>query len=348
MAWCTPNRTGNFMAESSFDKFTRFIGQLRTGVVQPSYLILGPEEFLTNLFIKTVRTVFREKFGKTAEISMLYGDDLKREELQDYLAGGGLFSTASLVVIQNIAGLDVGSRKLLELVLARENEGLFIVLTHNEDYRLPQWITKLGSHGQTIPAVSLWENEIPRLVHRFAEIRKKKIQPQGVELLMQLTGNNLALIEQEMDKLDLYLPEDEHLITVEAIQKSAAAVSHATILNLSESVNERNGAAAIGAIAEMTARDDSVPYLVINLYNHINKILGFRDHKTFPDSATARAITGSGAPNYQHKLFSASRRYDAGTLEAAVIELAEIDYQFRQKSIPTMAYFTGWVANHFN
>ena len=336
------------MAETSFDKFTRFVGQLRTGALQPSYMILGPEAFLTALFIKNVRTVFKEKFGKTAEISMLYGDDLKREELQDYLSGGGLFSSATLIVIQNISGLDAGGRKLLEMVLARENEGLFIVLTHHESYRPPQWITKLGSYCQAIPAETLWENEIPRLVHRFAEIRKKKIQPQGVDLLMQLTGNNLALIEQEIEKLDLYLAEDEPVITVEAIQNSTAAVSHATLLNLFDAVNERNSAAAINAISEITSRDESVPYLVISLYNHITKLLGFRDHNVFPDSATARAITGSNSNTYQRKLFSAARRYEAGTLEAAVMELGEIDYQFRQKSIPTMTYFTAWVSNHLN
>lgn len=336
------------MSETSFDKFTRLVGQLKAGDLQSSYLILGPEIFSTSLFISNVRKVFREKFGPSAEISLLYGDDLKREELQNYLSGGGLFSATTLVIIQNISGLDTGSRKLLEMVLTREHQDLFLVLTHDENFRLPQWITKLGSHCQVIPADHLFENEIPRIIHRFAEIRKKKIQPQAIELLVQLMGNNLTLIEREIEKLDIYLSEDESVITVEAVQNSIAAVSHATLQNLYEAVNQKNGPAAIEAIAEITSRDESIPYLVISLFNHLNKILGFRDFNVFPDNATARAISGSTSNRTQRNLFSAAKLYDSDELEAAVIELAEIDYQFRQKSTPTMAYFTSWVGNHLN
>ena len=336
------------MAESSFDKFTRLSGLLREGDLKPLYLILGPEQFLTTLFIKQVKDAFKKGYGDSGEISILHGEDVKRDELESYLSGGGLFSSASLVILHNISGLDANARKYLEQVAASNHQDLVLVLTHGESYRAPQWITKLGKLGQIIPADTPWDNEIPRIVRRFAEIRKKKIQPQAIELLMQMTGNNLALIEQEIEKLDLFLAETTDSITVDAVQESIAAVPHATLLNLFDAVNQRNSGSAIHALSDIISKDDSIPYLVISLYNHFNKILGYKDFSGFPDASTARAITGSNSPRYQRSLYSAANHYSRKELEAAMIELAEIDYQVRQQSVPAITYFSIWVANHLN
>jgi len=334
------------MAETSFDKFTKLSGYLREGVLKPVYLLLGPDLFLTTLFLSQLKAEFKKKFGATGEISLLYGDDLKRDDLDGYVSGGGLFSSATLVIIQNINGLEPSARKLLEKVVERENQGLIIALTHPESYRVPQWIGKIGQHAQLVPVDQPFENEIPRIIHRFAELRKRKIHPQAVELLMQLTGNNLAMIEHEIEKLDLYLDESDATITADTVQNSIAAVPHATILSLFDAVNQRNGAMAIEAFSDICSKDDSIPYLVISLYNHLNKILGFKDYSTIPDTAVSRSISGSGAPKYHRILFAASQKYDAGELESALSELAEIDYRFRQQNIPAMTYFSTWVANH--
>lgn len=335
------------MAESSFDKFTRITGQVREGVLQPVYLVLGPETFLSSLFIKLMRTAFQKKFGDQGEITLLFGDDVrKREDLEGYLSGGGLFSSTSLIIIQNVGSLDPNSRKLLQQVVDQKKPDMILLLTHSESYRPPQWIAKLGASGQLVPADTPYENEIPRLVHRFAEIRGKKIQPRAVELLMQLTGNNLALIAHEMEKLSLFLGEDVEVITVDVVQDSIAAVPHATFLNLYDAVNQRNATKAVEAFHDIFSRDDSIPFITISLYNHMNKILGFTDHNTFPDNATARAISGSKSPRFQRGIFNATKQYNRTELEDALCELAEIDYQCRQQNIPPMTYFSTWVANH--
>ncbi|MCF7796994.1 MAG: DNA polymerase III subunit delta [Lentisphaeria bacterium] len=338
------------MADSSFDKFTKITAQVRSGALEPAYLVLGSDTFFVSLFIKLVKATYQQKFGGNGDITQLDGNEVKkRDDLEAYLSGGGLFSSASLIILQNVNSLDAGSRKLLQQVVSQGNPDMFFLITHPESSRskrVPQWVLRFAENGQIVPADTPYENEIPRLVHRFAEIRGKKIQPRAVELLMQLTSNDLALIEHEMEKLSLFLGEDAEMITVDVVQDCIAAVSHATVLNLYDAISERNAAQAIKAFHEIFSRDDSIPYVIISIYTHLNKILGFTDHRTFPDVSTAATIASSGSRFYQQKIFKASRQFSQDELEAALCDLADIDYQFRQASIPSMSYFTTWVANH--
>jgi len=336
------------MAGTYFDKYTRAIGLVREGQLHPAYFLLGPEVFLTERFIGQVKSTFTEKFGDSGEITRLYGEDIKQAELEGFLGGGGLFSRANLVILLNVSGLEQNARKLLTRVLKNPHTDLYLVLTHPETYRLPQWLSKMTEQCAVVLTTAPFDNELPRIIQRLAQIQGKKIESAAIDLILQLVGNDLALIEREIEKLTLFLSESKELITVEAVQDSIAAVPNATLSNLFEAINQRDASLAIEALLDITARDESIPYLVISLYNHMNKLLRFADYDRFPDPATARKLAGTASSRTQRGLWGGSRRYSLPELKSAVGELAEIDYQFRQKNYPVMAYFSNWVAGHLN
>lgn len=103
-----------------------------------SFLLLGTDAYLVDQVGDEIRKILKERFG--ADIIILYGDEIKLAELNDYLDGFSIFSSAKLLMIKNAEAL---KKKELQVVAEyfsdpAENQSLLII-AEKVDLRTSGW-----------------------------------------------------------------------------------------------------------------------------------------------------------------------------------------------------------------
>ncbi|MCF6237494.1 MAG: DNA polymerase III subunit delta [Candidatus Marinimicrobia bacterium] len=323
--------------------YTQIITDLHQGKLATFYFAKGSDFYLYRQFVTELRSAFRSRFGDNAEYVQRWGVDLKAAaDVSSLIGGGSLFSSASLVVLHEIqdAGVTVKTNlaKLLEK-LAPDT----IVLAHYSvsDYRKAKWLTAVQDMAQVVALHSPETRALPGFVTNMASQYGLDLDESAIYRLIELSRGELAIIDNELEKLALFLNDPAQTIGRELVNQVAGAVENAQVGQFVEALSNRDRETAIHTLVEIHHQGkEGLPYLVAVLYNRLIQLMALRET---PD---ARKAIGQGITSYYFlkDLQSVSGKYSMAELQKATRELAILDLQFRLGSLDMLAAFSSWVS----
>jgi DNA polymerase-3 subunit delta len=85
-----------------------------------------------------------------------------------------------------------------------------------------------------------WEEEAAALVERAAAVRRLDFSAEALELFVLFTGGDRRLIENEIEKLDLYLGETQRMVSAEQVRLLVPLSRSGVVFELGNAVAERN------------------------------------------------------------------------------------------------------------
>ncbi|MCF7904438.1 MAG: DNA polymerase III subunit delta [Candidatus Marinimicrobia bacterium] len=329
--------------QNKYQAYLRLLSDLDQGQIHPLYLARGADYYLYQQFMKRIKASFQKKFGQGAEIVQRWGSDLKTiADVTSLLGGGGLFATASLVLLHEIQDAGRAVKPALHQILGGLSSDT-IVLAHysSSDFRKGKWISNLESISTMVPLESPAAGELPVYVKQMAKKYELNINESAILRLIELSGAELAIIDNEMQKLALYLGEQKQMVERDLIDQVAGSVENAKVTQFVDAFSHRNRSLAVRTLVEINSRGkEGLPYAVSQLYNRLIQLM------TLQEKLEVRKAIGKGIISYYFlkDLQGLSRNYTLEELQAATYELAEIDYQFRLGSNDMLAAFSSWVS----
>lgn len=126
------------------------------------------------------------------------------------LVGGSLFSSASIVVLEDVSGLDQGLFDLVAQTAAHPGDDLALVLVHPggvKGKRLVDQLKKAKVPMAGASAIKPWK--LPDFVK--AEARRVQVQmaPQAADALIEAVGHDARALAAAMEQLAADLPEGQ-------------------------------------------------------------------------------------------------------------------------------------------
>ncbi len=323
--------------------YAQIISELQQGSISGLYFAMGADYYLYRKFLTDIQTAFSQRFGENASLVQRWGVDLKAAtDVSNLLGGGGLFSSASLIMLHEIQDAAVGVKtKLAEILQNLPADTVVLAHYSVSDFRKAKWVDALKSVARVVPMNSPDASQLPGLVRKMTDHRHLKIDESGIYRLIELSSGELAIIDNELEKISLFLDDEKRVIDRDIVDKVTGAVENAQVSQFVDAIFNRDRAAAVRALVEINHQGkEGLPYLVAMLYNCLIQLMALRE------SPEARKTIGQGATSwfFLSKLGGFAKKYSMEELQDATRQLAMLDLRFRLGSMDTLNAFTEWVA----
>jgi DNA polymerase III delta subunit len=323
--------------------YSQIISELQNGKIAGLYFAMGSDYFLYRKFLSEFQASFKKRYGENASLIQRWGADLKlASDVSNLLGGGGLFSSASLVMLHEIQDAGTAVKTKLAEMLKDLSEDT-VVLAHYSisDFRKAKWLDAIQGVAQVVSMASPEPSQLPGLVGKMATQRGLKIDEAGIYRLIELSSGELAIIDNELEKITLFLDDISDTINREIVDQVAGDIENAHASQFIDAIFNRNRQIAIQTLVEINHQGkEGLPYLVSLLYNGLIQLMALRE------TPEARKTIGQGATSWYFlsKMGAVSKNYTLEELQDATRKLANLDLKFRLGSMDTLTAFTEWVS----
>lgn len=116
---------------------------------------------------------------------------------------------------------------------------------------------------------------LPNWIQQRARARKIAIEPRAVQLLASYVGSNLRQLDNELEKLALYV--GQRPITADDVNLMVSDASEAMIWNLTDALSQRNPRQAMHALQALRRGDAHPIYLLTMIARQYRIILKVKD-----------------------------------------------------------------------
>ncbi len=123
-----------------------------------------------------------------------------------------------------------------------------------------------------------WEEAALDLVHSLGQKRRLRFDPEALDLFVLLTGGDRRTIENELEKLDLFLGEKERRVTWENIRTLVPLSRAGVIFELGNALAARNLEQALALVRQLLDQGESaIGILLVALIPTVRNLLLAKD-----------------------------------------------------------------------
>ncbi len=189
------------------DSFT-FLASVKRQKPQPVYVLHGEEPFLKRQVLTALKTLVLGPEPDSLALSTYPGDDVSFARVRNDLTTVPFLSPFRMVVIEDADPFVTEERKKLEKYVAEPSPTGVLVL----DVKSWTSTTNLAKmlDGSTITCNVLPIGKLPEWCRNWCRNQYgKQVDPKAAHLLVDLVGADMGLLDQELNKLSLYVGDAE-------------------------------------------------------------------------------------------------------------------------------------------
>lgn len=304
------------------------------------YLFLGPEEGEKSAAIAEQREALRSRLGDELDEFNLYAFDTTPADLVGILRNGSLFGSGTFVRYKAVEQLR-RKEEIAPLLRYAEapNENAMLILESSE-IRVHEDLGKAAGSGGRRIFWEMFEDQKQAWLGGYFRRHQVTIDPDALELLLDLVENNTLDLRHEADKLIAFSGDR---VRVEDVERFVYHAREENVFTLFDAIVERNLEHALDIVAKLLVQQDPVR-LVGGIARQIERILLFQELRA-DERDDQRAIAalekllhrGSGKPRTLSKtarkdLLRAAGRFPLAACRSMARLSVDVDALFR--SVP--------------
>ncbi len=254
------------------------------------------------------------------------GDQVSISDVLDELRTAPFLTGRRVVVVKGADDFVSKNRQALENYFDKPSPTGVLVLTVGSWPKQTKLARKLAKIGTLIEVSPPKRHELPKYLIEYAQrTSKMKLDRPAAEMLIELVGEDLTLLYNEIDKLGLFA-RDEKAITSKHVESLAGHNRIFGAFEVIEAMIAGNPLQAIRRLRNMFEEDKSAEYTVVGAFAyHLRRMF------------TAKAMLEKGvAPgdvagklriwNNKERFFTQLRQTSLEQLGKYIEQLAAIDY----------------------
>ena len=181
-----------------------FRKSLQRGDFERVYYFHGDDDFLKEQAVRDLIAAAVDPSTRDFNLDIRAGAELDAETLGSLLGTPPMMAERRVVVVRDVAALRKDARAALDRYLEQPAADVVLVLVvpAGEKAKVDK---ALESRAGTMEFAPLTGDRVPRwITHHVESMLGATITPEAAELLQQATGNELAALAAELDKLASY------------------------------------------------------------------------------------------------------------------------------------------------
>lgn len=305
------------------EKARHIIDGIKKGDIKPVYFLTGEEPFyidgISNYIEEHILTEEEKGFNQI----VFYGRDVKIEDIISTAKRYPMMAERQVVIVKEAQDL---SRNLEELVPYVENPQPTTVLVLCYKYKKLDKRKKLSKEiiksGVLFESKKLNETQVPDWIRKVLSNKGYTITPKAAQMLVEFLGNDLAKVNNELEKLQLILKPGEQ-ITPSIVEENIGISKDYNNFELQNAISRRDIKKAFGIIQYFGNSPKNHPLVMTTalIFSFFSKVLKYH---ALSNKSHAPKVLGV-SPYYIHDFELAARNYPMKKVSGIISSIREMD-----------------------
>lgn len=318
-------------------ELTKIFQEIKNKQVKPLYFLMGEEPYFIDLISDFIEKNVLLEDEKSFNQQILYGLDTKIEEIVASAKRYPMMAEKQVIIVKEAQHL---SRQINNLQQYAENPMNSTVLVFCYKYKTLDKRKKLyktiKKTGLIFEGKTLYDNKIPEWIKNRSKSMGFTLAQKSIYMLAEFLGNDLAKIDNELNKLKLITPPGVE-VTPEIIEKNIGISKDFNNFELQNAIGERNVQKAhriINYFAQ-NPKDNPIFFTTAVLFNFLSKLMIYH---SLSDKTKGNVASKLGVnPFFVNDYISAGRNYPIKKVSGAISFLRDTDMKSKgvgSNSIP--------------
>lgn len=307
------------------DEVKQLVTSIQQGDIKPIYFLMGDEPYYIDKISEYIENNILDEAEKGFNQMVLYGYDADIETIVSNAKRFPMMSERQVIIVKEAQEL---SRTIEKLTDYASNPQPSTVLVLNYKYKTidkrKALYKAISKNGLVFESKPLYENKIPDWIRRVLQSKNYTIVPKASQMLVEFLGNDLSKISNELNKLQIILPEGTQ-ITPEHIEENIGVSKDYNNFELRKAIGERNELKAF-KIANYFAnnpKDNPFVVTVSLLFAFFSQLLQYHGLQDKTPRSVALALKVN--PYFVNDYITAAHNYPMKKVSAVVSVLREFD-----------------------
>ncbi len=314
---------------------------LELGVTNPVYLFYGEETLLLEEAIRRIAQLtlpLDDQWGRET----YYGDEVDLSQLVLSAQSTGMFAAKKLILVRNAPWFkrkgknaapeqengdkrDQAELEPLLAYLADPNPATVLILTTDKVDKAGRLYKAAVKGGRAVEFITPQGQAREAWFNAYLRQAGKKAEPGVAAYISLMSGEGLAALKTEADKLLLYVGEDAAAISQADAEAVVSQGAQAGIFQLTDLVAAKKGGEAVAVYRRLLRQGEAPQFILVMLASQYRNILAIKDMQaqgfTQPEIASKLAL----APYTVRKCLDLCRCYAQRQLLQALEILLNTD-----------------------
>lgn len=317
---------------------SEFFRQLEKNKIEPVYLFIGEQYFISVAIEKLKEKIFPDK--SISGIEIFYSDECEIEEVLKGIKNISLFSNKKMLILKRA---EILSKEKVEAMLPIVDEPppqTFIIIVAGGEMKNKSLIDRIAKKYGTVvkfPEVNK-ANELREFIIEELKEAGITIDYDAINMLIEFSGNSIFNIKNEIEKLKIGFKNKKNISRTE-VEESIFADMKEDFYGIFNGICARDAVLAMKSFRSVIKKDEfftllgSIFTYIFGLYSIRRLIeLGLSEDDIFSQSGENNRWT------FNTK-FRGAQNYTVEELYSALKKLTKIDILLKSSSINKFALF---------
>ena len=308
------------------------------GSIDLVYVLVGPERLLIERAVDALRAAVDDMGAPGFNVDVFVGKGLEAGPVISAARTLPMMADVRLVLVRHVDAMTPSEQTSLADYLDDPADTACVVLTAEKLDGRSKLVKSAKKRGFLVEAKPLRGRELREFIRAEASARDHHIAPQAVETLLDAVGDDLAAIDDSMERLSLFVGAGQR-IDAQAVMQCVTRIRVESIWSLVDAIGLKDRRKGIAAAQSLL--DDREPPLrllamVARQLRIVAKMREALSEGLRPQEAAKRA----GAPPFKASdLTESARRFTAESLGWAFAVIAETDRALKGSKRPADTIF---------
>jgi DNA polymerase-3 subunit delta len=295
------------------------------------YHFTGDEGFLKEEAWKKIASILVPEDLRSFNLDLLYGAETSADKIINAASTLPVNAPRRVVVVFDVDKLSAFSKEVLISYLPKLPDSACLILLSPKIPSKSKFYNTLDKLATTVECNPLWESHIPAWIEKRVSLQGKRIEKKAAYVLLDLVGNQLSDLVQEIDKLVIYSGEEG---TITATQvKSAAGLSRAhNVFQLIDSIGARDCQRSLIILSNLVSAGEKPGGLIFWLTNHLEKLILTKQFT--PGQGKSLVSYLKTKPFLASKYQNQAQNFSVEELERGLILLYQADVDLKSNLMP--------------
>jgi len=270
-----------------------FLASVGRSNVAPVTLLHGGEDFLIDECMHAVIGKTLDEGTKGFNLDVVYGSKIDVQGVVALASAFPMMGSKRVVVVKEFEKLATTdpAKEIFKAYLEHPLASTCLILVSLEpDFRRKPF-TDLKKLAEVVECKPLYDNQVPDWIERRIREQGKTADPESCRLLHAYVGNSLRALQNEIDKLFIFVGEKK-TIAAEDVSEVVGASKGYTIFELQNAIGRKDLREALRILHAMLEAGQSPQMIIVMLTRFFQQLwkLSELKSKRSPDASLAQEV----------------------------------------------------------
>ena len=318
------------------------LGGLARKQFAPVYLLYGEEDFLATEAMHAIIDAALTPDERGFNLDVMNGGEADAREILAHASSFPMMAERRVVVVRDADKFSPKDLELLANYLEHPSPTTALVLVAAKPDMRKKPYTGIKKAGTVVEFKRPYENQLPAWITARVHKQGRQIAPDACKLLSAYVGSSLREIQNEIDKLAIYLGE-KRSITVDDVAAVVGMSKEFTVFELQKAIGMKDIRRSTEIIERMLDAGESVPFIIVMLTSYFITLWKLADLQRKGASSKDLASEARVNPYFLKEYLEVLHRYSGPEIERAFGLLTGADEQIKTTSTDPRQVMTAFI-----